>query len=91
MIELRVLQGEPDAERKSCCDCRHMKAAVTWWCTNKEASKAMGTSFPGVIQCPFWEPAKKYVRKPWYKRLFDFGFEEYILINCGEFEEKKDG
>ncbi len=85
MIELRVIEGQPDADRKSCVDCRHMKAAVCWWCTNQKAIKYRGTSFPGVHSCQFWEPALKVdPPKPWYKQMFDFGLERGpILIRCG--------
>ena len=44
----------PDPERASCYDCTHLKAAVSWWCTNDDAIKWRGTSLPGVEKCPFW-------------------------------------
>lgn len=37
-------------------DCRHLKAALSWWCTNPNAIKYRGTSIPGVKGCPFFEP-----------------------------------
>ena len=43
-------------EKKSCADCAHCIAVRSWWCTNKDAIEARGTSFPGVILCPFWSP-----------------------------------
>lgn len=46
----------PNARRKGCADCIHMKAAVSWWCTNEEAKKAFRTAIPGRVGCPFWEP-----------------------------------
>ncbi len=48
-------------EKKSCFDCGHLKSALSWWCTNKEASKARGTTFPGCIKCPFWKPDWKMI------------------------------
>jgi hypothetical protein len=50
------LTEPPDPTRRRCYDCRHMKAAVTWWCTNETAAKAHGTHIPGRRDCPFWEP-----------------------------------
>ena len=41
--------------KKNCADCIHLKGAISLWCTNKNASKARGTSIPGVSNCPFWQ------------------------------------
>lgn len=57
MLELVVL-NEPDSARRSCYDCGHLKAAVSWWCTNKKCIEWRGTSIPGVHNCPFWKPAR---------------------------------
>lgn len=47
---------ESPFDRKSCYDCAHLKGYVSWWCTNKDASKYRGTAIPGCIHCPFWNP-----------------------------------
>jgi len=61
---------ESDSTQRRCYDCRSLKAAVGWWCTNKEAIAWRGTSIPGVHDCPFWEPAIMKSSLPWWKRLF---------------------
>ncbi len=81
MIELRVIQGEPNATRKSCRDCRYKQAAVSWWCVNEGAIENRGTQIPGVRNCPHWEPAKK---ASWWDRWFNWSAH---LIKC---ESKKD-
>lgn len=48
----------PPEEKRSCYDCTHMKGYISWWCTEKQAIKARGTSIPGCIKCPFWEPKR---------------------------------
>lgn len=61
----------PDSEKARCYDCRFLKGAVSWWCTNDEAKEARGTSIPGICQCPYWEPAKyKPPRKSLLARLW---------------------
>lgn len=59
MIEAVLKDGKvPDAEKRSCYDCRHCKAAVSWWCQNKAAIEYRGTKIPGIINCNFWEPCR---------------------------------
>lgn len=48
----------PSEEKRSCIDCKYLKSALSWWCTNKQAIKSRGTSIPGCIKCPFWELKK---------------------------------
>lgn len=48
-------------EKKSCYDCVYLKSALSWWCTNKEAKNARGTSLPGGVRCPFWGPKLKLI------------------------------
>lgn len=43
-------------DKHSCHDCRNQKAALSWWCTSKEAIEFRGTSIPGGIKCKFWSP-----------------------------------
>ena len=49
--------------RKNCAYCGWMKAALSWWCTNKEAIDYRGTLFPGINHCIFWKPDKDYIRE----------------------------
>ena len=58
MFQAVLVEGVPDEKRKSCYDCGFCLGALSWWCTNKEAIKARGTSFPGIIGCPYWKPTK---------------------------------
>ena len=44
----------PPEEKRSCYDCAYLQSHITWWCKNKEAIKARGTSIPGVCLCPYW-------------------------------------
>ena len=60
MIENRYTSGNPDSDKKSCVDCRHLKGAMRWWCMNEEARKERGTLIPGTINCDFWEPILPY-------------------------------
>lgn len=69
MIEMRIGSGVPDATKKRCYDCKHMKAAVSWWCTSEEASDYHGTHIPGFDNCKFWEPIKK---PTWFEKWFSF-------------------
>lgn len=63
----------PDAARRRCYDCAHMRAYVTWWCTNDAAIRARGTGIPGVCLCPFWAPASYRPPRsplgPWSQRV----------------------
>jgi hypothetical protein len=76
MYELRVISGEPDVEKRCCADCKYLKAAVSWWCTSKNAIDVRGTSIPGVKNCPYWKPAKK---ASFLERV---GLTFHILIRC---------
>lgn len=60
MLEAILKSGEPDAERRSCTDCRSNRAAVSWWCTDEKAREQNGTGIPGFHGCPFWKPVRKY-------------------------------
>jgi len=52
-------------EKHSCFDCGHLKSALSWWCTCKEAKEARGTSLPGVIKCTYWIPDWKVISDKW--------------------------
>jgi len=56
MISAVLRSGTPDLEKKSCYDCSHCKASVSWWCTSDDAAEYRGTKIPGIINCKFWEP-----------------------------------
>ncbi len=86
MIEAVFKGVEPDAEKRSCFDCRSCKAAASWWCTNEEAKKARGTSLPGVIKCSFWTPARKWEDLS----LFERWFGDYVVYGPGDVKEDGD-
>lgn len=69
MIEAVLESGEPNASKRNCYDCKHCKAAVTWWCTNKEAIKLRGTLIPGTQNCKFWEPSRKLSEMSFWERI----------------------
>lgn len=48
-------------DKKSCYDCKYLKRALSHWCRNPEAIAARGTSIPGCIKCPYWEPNWRYI------------------------------
>jgi hypothetical protein len=84
MIELRVISGTPDSNKKACIDCRHMKASVNWWCTNEEARKATGNFIPNVYNCKFWEPALSAKSQKWWEKILGIDPNyPHILIKCG--------
>ena len=56
MIKAFAVNGVPNVERKSCIDCSHCVASVSWWCKNDEAIERRGTQIPGAINCSNWEP-----------------------------------
>lgn len=59
-----MLTEPPDATQRRCYDCTHLKAAVSWWCTNPAAVKARGTNIPGTRECVYWAPGKYEAPKP---------------------------
>jgi hypothetical protein len=77
MAEQVLETGVPNANKKSCADCKHCKALVNWWCKNKLAIKARGTKIPGVVNCPFWEGCKTKKELSWSDRLFG----DYIYVD----------
>jgi hypothetical protein len=82
VIEAVLRKGrEPDAERKACADCRHCKGAVSWWCKNPEAVRQRGTSIPGVIKCPFWEPCRTAAEVSWIDRWFNLNI---LIVDAGK-------
>jgi hypothetical protein len=72
---------ESPFEKRSCYDCSHLFARVSWWCGNEEAVKARGTAIPGCIHCTFWKPDFSHIddkyktpengyRLTWWQKLW---------------------
>lgn len=51
-------------------DCRYLTAALSCWCTNKQSIHARGTTIPGVIDCPYYQPEEP---EPWVSE-WELGF-----------------
>lgn len=50
-------------QKDGCWNCKHMKSAVTWWCSSEIAIKENGTSIPQcVVWCKQWEPVTEKPR-----------------------------
>jgi len=64
----------PNESEKDCYDCRHCKAAVGWWCTNENAVKWRGTSFPGQQNCKDWEPCRSKSDLSFVEKYFSLNF-----------------
>ena len=64
-IERIELDNSISFEKHSCYDCGHLKSALSWWCTSKEAKAARGTSLPGCIKCPYWIPDWSVIEDKW--------------------------
>ena len=78
MISAVIIKGEANSERKSCYYCYFCKAAVTWWCTNKEVQEFRGTNIPGTVECSFWKPCLRISELSVSDRLSG----SYIYIEC---------
>lgn len=90
MIEVLLRRTLPDAERRGCPDCAHMKAAVSWWCTSDDAIEYRGTSFPGVHSCQFWEPCKTLVGMTrWQRFKFRLTHDQNYHIDTSENSKKE--
>ena len=48
--------------RRSCAYCGFLVAYVNWWCSNNDTCIARGTNIPGVCNCPYWKPDKKFIK-----------------------------
>lgn len=54
MLKILLIGEQPDAERRSCVDCHHCQAAISWWCVNK---KALDSGYSLYTEgCPYWCP-----------------------------------
>lgn len=58
----KIKQIKDFYERKNCASCKYIYAALSWWCINDNAINDRGTSIPGCIHCPYWQPDKEYIR-----------------------------
>lgn len=48
-------------EERACCrregpDCKYLTTVINFWCTNEDRANKFGTTIPGVINCPCYEP-----------------------------------
>lgn len=77
MIEQILQEGTPDAKRRGCADCKHMQAAVTWWCTSEKAVLRRRTSTPGVTGCHDWEPCRTYDELGFWEKLLG---RRYVVV-----------
>lgn len=69
-MEVILKSAEPDIEKRSCFDCKHCKAAVSWWCYNQEAVIHRGTALPTAFQCKYWEPVRTFKETTWWERFW---------------------
>lgn len=76
MIEAIAISGQPDAAKRSCYDCQHCKAAVSWWCTNDNAVKERKTKIPGTEGCKYWNPIRSINDLTFWEKLIS----DYVRI-----------
>ena len=69
MYEAVLESGKPDPVTRGCADCRHLKAAVSWWCTNQQAIDDHRTRLPVVVKCQYWEPVRTKAELGLWERL----------------------
>lgn len=85
MREFIVRSGEPDAERRACRDCLHLRGALSLWCTDEDAKEHWGTSTPGFQGCRYWKPMRRVenlpTRRPllWWRKPVP-RIDEYRMI-----------
>jgi hypothetical protein len=48
-------------------DCKYIQAALYYWCVNEACCRCRGTSIPGLVNCPFYQPVNK--PSPWWENL----------------------
>ena len=72
MTETIIARPNPEWEKYECnrgCDtCRHLQAAVSWWCMCEEAVKHRGTRLPPTRDCKFWKPCRSIKELSWWER-----------------------
>jgi hypothetical protein len=76
MYETLIIEGKADTERKECYDCKYLKGAMTWWCTNDDAVKVRGTAYTKVCNCPYWEATTHIDDLGFFQKLFKSGYIE---------------
>lgn len=79
MYEMIGYGGKPDAERRACFDCTHCKAAISWWCMNKDAIAARMTRIPDASNCPHWAPIRTEFTR--WERWFGVDKSRFILVS----------
>lgn len=80
-----IFTHEPDASRRSCYDCMHCQALVSWWCVNEQARIAHGTALPIQEQCRFWAPGRLAPDRSFWEKLF----ATYVLIDNSGIDQGK--
>lgn len=79
---------EPNASLRECQDCIFMRAAVTWWCSNREAIHERRTAM--ASDCRYWKPAAFYtVEIQPVKRMSFWGRLGELILQKGA--KRQDG
>ena len=63
LITAKFLFLRKEYRRRNCASCNFLVGYINWWCSNKDACKMRGTNIPGVCHCPYWKPARKYIKR----------------------------
>lgn len=77
MSILVLKSGKPNNNRKACIDCYYKQSAVSWWCTNKDATIFRHTAIPDTKNCEYWKPCKIKSDLSLWKRIWC----DYTYIN----------
>lgn len=99
MLQGLIVKGQADSEKRECYDCKHMQAAVSWWCVSEEAKEYRGTGLPSAEGCKFWEAADHIDNLPEsplnpLRKVFSLNTKkvmpvDYIPIDCEKRRESK--
>lgn len=88
MLEAYAKNGKPNTEQKSCVDCTHCKAKVSWWCMSEEATERRGTRIPDTMLCPDWSPIpteeELYEKANTFSKLFKTYKSGFIGIDLSK-------
>jgi hypothetical protein len=60
---MRITKIKEIYKRKDCSSCDYLYSLASWWCGNEDAIEERNTKIPGVYNCPYWKPDKKWIRK----------------------------
>lgn len=63
--------------RRNGPNCRYLTSALSYWCTNKACSRRRGTTFPGVVNCPYYRPVEP---SSWRENLLLTGLLCFYII-----------